>query len=341
MKTRPLRVPGFRAAGVHCGIKDSGLDLALIASDVPAAAAGLFTRSSVVGAPVELCRAQLRSGRARGVVVNSGISNVAMGARGKRDAAEMVRCAARALGAAPEEMLVASTGVIGEALPMPRVRRGIRAAAAAMDEGGLARAAEAIMTTDTFPKTALATVRVAGRRVTVAGVAKGSGMIEPNLATMLAFLVSDAAIAPGFLRSVLRLVPGPWTAGQVENPEFEFDLIPEDLPLVLEDMNGLVIEWTGHEFAGRSTALLAEILANARKEVALLGRGKALWFVPFSEDERVGRFLRFNEHEGTTWLNQEALENLLDAMVVCGLTGRTTSGAATSRTFACEEDSFT
>jgi glutamate N-acetyltransferase/amino-acid N-acetyltransferase len=204
MKPRPLCVPGFRAAGVHCGIKQGALDLALIASDVPAAAAGLLTRSSVVGAPVELCRARLRSGRARGAVVNSGISNVAMGARGRRDAAEMARCAARALGAAPEEMLVASTGVIGEPLPMPRVRRGIRAAAAALDEGGLARAAEAIMTTDTFPKTALATARVAGRTVTVAGIAKGSGMIEPKLATMLAFLLTDAAVAPGFLRSVLR-----------------------------------------------------------------------------------------------------------------------------------------
>jgi glutamate N-acetyltransferase/amino-acid N-acetyltransferase len=204
MKPRPPCVPGFRAAGVHCGIKESALDLALIASDVPAAAAGLFTRSSVVGAPVELCREHLRSGRARGAVVNSGISNVAMGARGRRDAAEMARCAARAIGAASEEMLVASTGVIGEPLPMPRVRRGIRAAAAALDEGGLGRAAEAIMTTDTFPKMALATARVAGRTVMVVGVAKGSGMIEPNLATMLAFLLTDAAAAPGFLRSVLR-----------------------------------------------------------------------------------------------------------------------------------------
>jgi glutamate N-acetyltransferase/amino-acid N-acetyltransferase len=162
MKPSPPRVPGFRAAGVHCGIKEGELDLALIASDVPAAAAGLFTRSSVVGAPVDLCREHLRSGRARGAVVNSGISNVAMGARGRRDAAEMARCAARALGTAPEEMLVASTGVIGEPLPMPRVRRGIRAAAAALHEGGLARAAEAIMTTDTFPKMALATARVLG-----------------------------------------------------------------------------------------------------------------------------------------------------------------------------------
>ena len=93
MKSSVLRVPGFRAAGVHCGIKNEGLDLALLVSDRPAAAAGLFTRSSVVGAPVELSRAHLRSGSARGIVANSGISNVAMGARGRRDAAEMARCA--------------------------------------------------------------------------------------------------------------------------------------------------------------------------------------------------------------------------------------------------------
>ncbi|MDH3212343.1 MAG: bifunctional glutamate N-acetyltransferase/amino-acid acetyltransferase ArgJ [Myxococcales bacterium] len=199
-----MRVPGFRAAGVHCGIKEAEPDLALIVSDGPAAAAGLFTRSSVVGAPVELCRAHLRTGRARAVVANSGISNVAMGARGRRDAAEMARCAAAALDAHPTEILVASTGVIGEPLPMARVRRGIRAAAAAANERGLAQAAEAIRTTDTFAKTAVSALRIGGRTVTVAGVAKGSGMIEPNLATMLAFLVTDASASPGFLRRVLR-----------------------------------------------------------------------------------------------------------------------------------------
>ena len=115
-------MPGFRAAGVHCGIKDDGLDLALLVSDVPAAVAGVFTRSTVVGAPVELCRERVRRGRARAVVVNSGISNVAMGARGRRDAEAMTALAARAIGADPQEVLVASTGVIGEPLPMPEIR---------------------------------------------------------------------------------------------------------------------------------------------------------------------------------------------------------------------------
>ncbi len=206
MPPRSPRVQGFRAAGVSCGIKDKELDLALITSDVEAVVAGVFTRSTFVGAPVELTRARVRSGRARGVVVNSGCSNVAMGARGLRDAAQMASCAAKAVGVRPEEMLVASTGVIGEPLPMAKIRRGVKKAAGVLDEGGLRRAAEAIMTTDTFPKTAATTVRIGGRDVKVAGVAKGSGMIEPNMATMLAYLITDAAVAPTYLRRTLRAV---------------------------------------------------------------------------------------------------------------------------------------
>ncbi len=210
MRRTAIRVPGFRAGGVHCGIKDDGLDLALLVSDVPATVAGVFTRSTVVGAPVELCRERVRRGRARAVVVNSGISNVAMGARGKRDAEAMTVLAARAIGAEPQEVLVASTGVIGEPLPMPEIRRGIRLAAEEASPRGWGAAARAIMTTDTFPKTAVATVPLGGRggrggrEITVAGIAKGSGMIEPDMATMLAFLVTDAAVQPALLRRVLR-----------------------------------------------------------------------------------------------------------------------------------------
>ncbi len=204
MRPESVRVPGFRASGVRAGIKSRGLDVALIVSDRPASVAGVFTRSTVVGAPVELCRSRVRRGRTRGVVVNSGCSNVAMGARGLRDAAEMARLAALAVGAAPSDMLVASTGVIGQPLPMPRIRRGIRSAAAALSDGGLALAAEAIRTTDTFAKLAHTRVTLGGQRVTLAGIAKGSGMIEPNMGTLLAFLLTDAAVSPLFLRGALR-----------------------------------------------------------------------------------------------------------------------------------------
>ena len=202
--TRELVVPGFRAAGVRCGIKARGRDLALIASDSPATIAGVFTRSTVVGAPVEWCRERLKAGRAHAVVVNSGISNVAMGERGRRDARRMAELTARALGCRAEEVFVASTGVIGEPLPMAKLRSGIPRIVKRLRARGLPDAAEAIRTTDTFAKTAGVAARVGGRSVTVAGIAKGSGMIEPNMATMLSFLVTDAAVSRAFLQRVLR-----------------------------------------------------------------------------------------------------------------------------------------
>jgi glutamate N-acetyltransferase/amino-acid N-acetyltransferase len=198
-------VPGFRAAGVACGVKRSGaLDLALLVSDVPAAVAGVFTRSTVVGAPVAVSRARVARGRARGIVANSGCSNVAMGARGVRDAEAMAAAAARLVGCAPGEMLVASTGVIGQPLPLAKIRRGIRAAHAALGARGLPGAARAILTTDRVAKLALRRVRLGGRVATIAGFAKGAGMIEPNMATMLAFLATDAAVEPAALRTLLR-----------------------------------------------------------------------------------------------------------------------------------------
>lgn len=201
--TDPI-VPGFRAAGVRCGIKTRGPDLMLIASDVPASVAGVFTRSTVVGAPVTLSRARVRRGRARAIVANSGCSNVAMGARGAADALAMTEAAARALDCPAAEVLLASTGVIGQPLPIARITRGMPKAAAALRPEGLGAAARAIMTTDTVPKLAAASTRIEGRQVTLAGIAKGSGMIEPDMATMLSFLMTDAAVSPVLLRRLLR-----------------------------------------------------------------------------------------------------------------------------------------
>jgi glutamate N-acetyltransferase/amino-acid N-acetyltransferase len=201
---RPTLVPGFRASGVHCGIKEGGLDLAVIASEVPATVAGVFTRSSVVGAPVELTRRRARRGRARAVVVNSGIANVAMGEAGREAARSMTAWTAKELGCSPAEVLVASTGVIGEPIPLGRLRRGIPEAVRRLSPKGLSRAARAILTTDTVPKIARRRVRLGGTPVTVAGIAKGSGMIEPDMATMLAFLMTDATAEPALLRQCLR-----------------------------------------------------------------------------------------------------------------------------------------
>ncbi len=207
MPARSTVVPGFRASGVACGLKSSGApDLALIVSDRPAAVAGVFTRSTFVGAPVEVSRERVRAGRARGVVVNSGCSNVAMGARGLRDARAMAALAAGAAGLGESELLVASTGVIGQPLPLAKLGSGVGLAARRLTPAGWSRAARAIMTTDTVPKLATARARIGGRSVSVTGICKGSGMLQPDMATMLAFLACDAAVTPAVLRRIFRAV---------------------------------------------------------------------------------------------------------------------------------------
>jgi glutamate N-acetyltransferase/amino-acid N-acetyltransferase len=199
-------VAGFRFAGVRCGIKRRGLDLALLVSDRPASAAAVFTQSTVPSAPVVVSRRKLRGGRARVIVANSGVSNVAMGQAGVRAAERMCAAAGRELGLPAREVLCASTGVIGMPLPLAKIEAGIRDAAAELSATGLVRAARAIMTTDTRPKAFGRAFHVAGRRCAVVGIAKGSGMIEPRMATMLAFFATDAAVAPRHLRRVWREV---------------------------------------------------------------------------------------------------------------------------------------
>jgi glutamate N-acetyltransferase/amino-acid N-acetyltransferase len=197
---------GFRAAGVSCGIKARGLDLALIVSDTRAAAAGIFTTNRAQAAPVVLSRRQLTasSGHATGIVVNSGCANACTGADGMRHAEAMADRTAAAIGCGGPDVLVASTGVIGVQLPMDKVTRGIQSAAAALAPGGNADAARAIMTTDPFPKEASVEVTTANGTFRVGGMAKGSGMIEPNMATMLGFVTTDAAVEPALLRRALK-----------------------------------------------------------------------------------------------------------------------------------------
>jgi glutamate N-acetyltransferase / amino-acid N-acetyltransferase len=210
--TRHITVPlGFRAAGVACGIKPSGNeDLALLAGQGPLAAAMVATRNQIVGAPVQYCRSILPrgTGRVRGVVINAGNSNVCTGRAGLKDAERMARLAGEQIGCGPGEVLVASTGIIGQRLPMDRVRVGIAEAGerlARRDDRAFLRA---IMTTDTREKSAVIQTRLNGKPVTVAGVVKGSGMIAPSLATMIAVLTTDAAVSPTLLGKALREVAG-------------------------------------------------------------------------------------------------------------------------------------
>ncbi len=197
---------GFRAAGLHCGIKANGKhDLALVVSDTPAAAAAVFTTNQAQAAPVLVSKAHLAAshGQARAVVSNSGCANACTGPQGMADATEMAALTAAALGVAPHEVLVASTGVIGVNLKMPALRAGIPRAAAALSPDGGADAAVAIMTTDPFPKSAAVEVVTPAGTFRVGGMTKGSGMIEPRMATMLGYLTTDAAVAPDRLRKVL------------------------------------------------------------------------------------------------------------------------------------------
>ncbi|MGH2587234.1 MAG: bifunctional glutamate N-acetyltransferase/amino-acid acetyltransferase ArgJ [Dehalococcoidia bacterium] len=198
---------GFRAGAVFAGIKTYGqdkLDLGILASDTPCTAAGVYTKSTVKGAPVIVTQRHLVDQRARAIVVNAGCANVATGAQGMADAEEMTRLAAALAGCAAGDVAVCSTGVIGRPLPMERIREGIERIELRPDGG--ADLARAIMTTDTRPKGIAAAAELDGHRYTTGGIAKGSGMIHPDMATMFGFLTADAPLTPTFADAVLRRV---------------------------------------------------------------------------------------------------------------------------------------
>jgi glutamate N-acetyltransferase/amino-acid N-acetyltransferase len=211
---------GFRAAGVSAGIKAGRkLDLALIVSDAPATAAAVFTLNKAQAAPVLLSKAHLAAstGIVRAIVVNSGCANACTGESGLAAAREMAAQTAALVGCPVEQVLVASTGVIGVDLPMDRLRSGIPEAFVSLSASHGAQAAQAIMTTDPFPKEASATFVLGGRTVTVGGMAKGSGMIEPMMATMLGFITTDAAIAQPMLhRALVEVVDDTFNAITVD-----------------------------------------------------------------------------------------------------------------------------
>jgi glutamate N-acetyltransferase/amino-acid N-acetyltransferase len=196
--------PGFTAAGVHAGIRKNKdkRDLALIVADRPCAAAAVYTANKVKAAPIYLTMENLRDGRAQAILANSGNANAC--APGGLEAARLtISAAAKATGLKPEDFIVNSTGVIGQPLPADTIIAAIPALAAALTPD-CAAAAEAIMTTDTFSKTAAVQFSLGGKTVTLGGIAKGSGMIHPNMATMLAFLTTDCHISPALLQEALR-----------------------------------------------------------------------------------------------------------------------------------------
>jgi len=198
---------GFLLAGVHCRIKGDPRkqDLTLVVSETPATAAGVYTQNLVHGAPVALNRRRTPSNRIRAIVVNSGVANACTGERGLRDAEQMARLAAAACGAEEDQVLVLSTGVIGAFLPMDKIAQGITAAAGklAADEAALVSAARGMMTTDTVHKLAGRSLEVSGRQIRITGLAKGAAMMGPNMATMLAVILTDAALLPEVAQAAL------------------------------------------------------------------------------------------------------------------------------------------
>lgn len=200
-----ITVPGFQFAGVACGIKKSKKkDLALIFSERPATAAALFTTNRFKAAPVLIGLKRMRRGIIQAVVVTSGNANACTGARGMRDAGAACREAGRRLGIDPNLVFPSSTGVIGVPLPMNNVREGIRKAAENLSSDQFSQAADAIRTTDRLVKIVSASFRVKGKKLTLAGMVKGGGMIAPHMATMLAYILTDAAVERSCLREILK-----------------------------------------------------------------------------------------------------------------------------------------
>ncbi len=198
-------VPGIRASGVHGGLKpDNRKDVALIVADSPVVAAGVFTRNRVCAATVLLSREHLNDRAAQAIVVNSGNANACTGEQGLNNARRMAILVGEKLNIDSRLVLVSSTGVIGVQLPMGAITQGIQRATDALSEDGGHDAAEAIMTTDTVPKEAAVEMEVGGEKIRIGGMTKGAGMIAPNMATMLAFLATDASIAGEPLQAALR-----------------------------------------------------------------------------------------------------------------------------------------
>ena len=200
---------GFTAGGTYAGIKTAGadaLDLGMVASDAPAAAAGMFSQNKVLSPSVTVSQRRIRNGSARAVVANSGCANCSVGKQGMSDAEEMTALAAAYLGVDAEEVLIGSTGLIGVELPMALVRQNLGNVNLSNDGGN--RFARSIMTTDTHPKEVAVSTEIDGREVVIGGCAKGSGMIHPNMATMLSFITTDAPVERSFLQQALQEAVG-------------------------------------------------------------------------------------------------------------------------------------
>ena len=259
-----LKVKGFSAAAVEAGIRyQDRLDLGIIFSEVPAAAAGVFTQSLVKAAPVLLDMERLKGGRAQAILVNSGIANACTGEAGMKLAGSTAALLAGAL-TIPEELVqIASTGVIGEQLELSRFGDVMEKLVAGLSLDGIPDVARAIMTTDTVPKTATRKIVIGGHEVTLAGIAKGAGMIMPDMATMLSFIMTDCAIRSDLLQSLLRQsVETSFNAITVDG-----DTSTNDTVLILA--NGMAKNPLIEKIDQQEAAVFGEALDDLTKDLAL------------------------------------------------------------------------
>jgi glutamate N-acetyltransferase/amino-acid N-acetyltransferase len=265
---------GYKAAGVKAGIKKSGKeDLAIVYSTQPASGAAVFTTNKMAAAPVIVSKRAIAKGKVSAVVVNAGCANACTGSQGILDAQAMAHMTGRLLNVPEEEVLVASTGVIGVNMPMGKVAEGIKAAVAVLHESGAAAAEAAIMTTDTFSKSCAYEFQIGNVPVRIAGMAKGSGMIHPNMATMLAFITTDAAVSPAVLQMALK-----------KAVDISFNMISVDGDTSTNDMvsmmaNGLagnkILDCCDDDDAdyGEFTAALTQVCVSLAKQIARDGEG--------------------------------------------------------------------
>ena len=259
---------GFTATGLNCGIRPDRKDLALIWAPEGTAAAGLFTTNQVCAAPVKVCRDNVANGRARAIIVNSGNANACTGTQGMADTVEMVKLTAESLGIDAQDVLICSTGVIGQYLPMERVREGIPQLKAGLSVEGGADACQAILTTDAFEKTCAATVESASGRYILGGMAKGAGMIHPNMATTLCFITTDAAVAPEALKAALKTA----TDASFNSITVDGDTSTNDTILLLANgASGVKVE--GDEALAQFTEALTLVTQDLAKKVVKDGEG--------------------------------------------------------------------
>ncbi|MBQ5585866.1 MAG: bifunctional glutamate N-acetyltransferase/amino-acid acetyltransferase ArgJ, partial [Selenomonadaceae bacterium] len=268
---------GFKAAGVKAGIKKSGnLDLALIYTEKEAAVAGVFTKNAVAAAPVIVSREVVKGGKAHAIVANAGCANACTGETGLANARKMAALAAAEVGCAPDEVLVGSTGIIGVNLPMDKLEAGIKAAAAELSEEGSKNAGNAIITTDTYSKACSCEVEIGGQAVRFGAIAKGSGMIQPNMATMLCYITTDANISSQLMQKALsEIVEVSFNMISVDG-----DMSTNDTVLVLANGASGAAEITdGSPEYDKFYATLKEICQELSKRIAADGEGATKFLI--------------------------------------------------------------